>query len=115
MQTVIPKLLSVGDWVKGKTRNGELVHGYVESLAPYNLLATVKVMDSDHAKVVGSSLKLEQRQLQKLPVTPIDTQAQVLNFIDLALSTKDQAWFHELSDQLQTIKGASRHKETISH
>ncbi|GAE37405.1 IDEAL domain-containing protein [Halalkalibacter akibai] len=100
--------LRVGDWIKGKTRNGELIHGYVELIEPFNSLVQVKIIISDNKKLIGRIIKLDDNDLEIEPMTTDLCEGEILNLIDLSLSTKDKQWFLELIWKLK------RRQSTIS-
>ncbi|WP_227937755.1 hypothetical protein [Alkalihalobacillus deserti] len=100
--------LKVGDWVKGKTRNGELLRGYVEHIETFNTLMQVKVIVSDNKKLIGRIIKLDENELEKQPIISDWSEGELFNLIDLSLSTRDKQWFIENSWKLK------RKRNTIS-
>lgn len=103
--------LNVGDWVKAKAKGGELLHGFIESIDLLQGTAKVYVVDSDLEETIGRSLHLYSSAVEKYPVAAIETEEQLLDAIDLALLTRDAAWFHELSAQLITARQRSAGNE----
>ncbi|WP_332633549.1 IDEAL domain-containing protein [Halalkalibacter flavus] len=95
------KELKQGDWIKGKTRNDEWVHGYIESVEPYHPLVRLKVLFSDNTEFVGRTIRIEKKDIEKQAPLTNFSEAELLNFIDLALSTRDQQWFMELTSKLK--------------
>jgi uncharacterized protein YpiB (UPF0302 family) len=109
MVTNNKNILKVGDWIKGNTKNGELIHGYIEFIEPFNTMVQVKVLKSDNKKLVGRIIKLDEIDIEKQPVSTDFSEGELLNLIDLSLSTREKQWFLELSWQLR------RKKNTISY
>lgn len=92
--------LESGDWVKGKTRNGELIRGYIESVDFLQGIAKVHVIESDNNKSIGKTVGVLINWIEKLPVSTEINEEQILQLIDLALLTKDEQWFNALSSKL---------------
>lgn len=93
------RIFEKGDWVRAKSRDGELVRGYIESIDTYQDIMKIHVVESDNTKVVGKSIWLIMKYAEKLPEVP-PSDKELLSLIDLALLTKDKAWFNKLTDQL---------------
>lgn len=49
--------VEVGDWVKGKTKNGELIYGYVETVNSLQGTVKIKVMDCDNEQIIGKTVE----------------------------------------------------------
>nr|WP_274855712.1 IDEAL domain-containing protein [Bacillus methanolicus] len=94
--------LESGDWVKGKTRNGELIRGYIESVDYLQGIVKVHVIESDNKKTIGKTVGVLINWVEKLPVSTEINEEQILQLIDLALLTKDEQWFHDLSTKLNS-------------
>lgn len=94
----------IGDWVMGKSRHGELVSGYIETVDSLNGLLKVHVLESDNVKTIGKSIGIYNKSVEKLPVSNKISQEQVLHLIDLALLTKDEQWFFDLSTKLNELR-----------
>ncbi|MDT8861319.1 IDEAL domain-containing protein [Alkalihalobacillus sp. MEB130] len=90
-----------GDWIKGKTRNDEWVHGYIESIESFNPLARVKVLFSDNKNFIGRTIRIDKKDIERQTVLTNYSEGELLNFIDLALSTRDEQWFMELTIKLK--------------
>ena len=97
-----------GDWVQGRSRDGELIHGYVETVDSNKGMLQVNVVDSDNEKAIGKSIWILNKRAEKLPDITISNESQLLALIDLALLFKDEQWFKELSAKLVSIKKNSR-------
>jgi hypothetical protein len=97
-------LFKNGDWVQGKSREGELIHGFVENVSDNREIVKVNVVESDNEKAVGKSIWIPSRWTEKLPDLEISNETHLLALIDLALLSKDETWFMELSGKLESIK-----------
>ncbi|MGZ4161518.1 MAG: IDEAL domain-containing protein [Neobacillus sp.] len=93
-----------GDWVQGRSREGELIHGYVETVDSTKEIVKVNVVESDNEKAIGKSLWLPKKWTEKLPDLTVISESQLLSLIDLALVTNDEQWFMELTDKLISAK-----------
>ncbi|UQD51841.1 hypothetical protein C0971_07160 [Bacillus methanolicus] len=100
--------LESGDWVKGKTRNGELIRGYIESVDFLQGIAKVHVIESDNNKSIGKTVGVLINWIEKLPVSTEINEEQILQLIDLALLTKDEQWFNALSSKLDSLRKVSK-------
>lgn len=97
-------LFKNGDWVQGKSRDGELIHGFVETVSDNREIVKVNVVESDNEKAVGKSIWIPSKWTEKLPDLDISNETHLLALIDLALLSKDETWFMELSGKLESIK-----------
>lgn len=97
-------ILKTGDWIKGKLLSGELVIGYIETLDIQSQTLKAKVVTSDNKTIEGKSLPLLNRQVTKIPSTPVKNKEQIQFLIDLALATGDQEWFLELTAKLNSMR-----------
>lgn len=97
-----------GDWVQGRSRDGELIHGYVETIDSIQGIVKVNVVESDNKKAIGKSIWLLNKSAEKLPDLTVRNESQLLSLIDLALLSKDEQWFMELSTKLAAIKKISK-------
>jgi IDEAL domain len=95
--------LEHGDWIKGKTRNGELIRGYIESIDFLHGIAKVHVVESDNKKIIGKTIGALINLIEKLPVSTEMNKEQIFQLIDLALLTKDEEWFIDLSTKLNSL------------
>jgi hypothetical protein len=107
------------DWVQGRTSNGELIQGFIEHIDSLEGIVTVQVIKSDNEDSVGKPTAVREHWIKKIPEdAPMNAQ-QLLSMIDLALATRDEAWFMELTDQLQAVKLLdnydSRNKNNAKH
>jgi uncharacterized protein YpiB (UPF0302 family) len=97
-------ILKAGDWVKGKSINGELLIGYIESLAAQGRALRVTAVTSDNEMTVGKTILMQSKDVKKLPETKVLNKEQIRFLIDLALSTGDEEWFIELSSQINSMR-----------
>jgi hypothetical protein len=104
--------LEVGDWVKGKTKNGELIYGYIEAVNSLQGTVKIKVMDCDNEQIIGKTVETLKQWVKKLPISTFDDEEQIKALIDLALLTKDESWFMELSAKLKSIRQAAKESGT---
>jgi hypothetical protein len=96
-------LLQVGDWVKGKLRDGELIHGYIESNDVVSDKVKIHIVSSDNIKTIGKTIETMSKWVEKLPLS-LERENELLSLIDLALVTGDREWFMELTNLLQSLK-----------
>ncbi|GGG03210.1 hypothetical protein [Paenibacillus abyssi] len=94
----------ISDWVQGTTRNGELIHGFIETIDRVDGIVKVNIVESDNEDIIGKHVAVREYWLKKLPLLPIDEPEHINNLIDIALSTWDEAWFMELSAKLKAIQ-----------
>lgn len=97
--------LSVGDWVGGRSSQGELIHGYVEAVNLFQGLVAVQIVASDREAAIGKAVTLSLQDVRKLPVSSADNEEQLRSLIDIALGVKDADWFFELSGKLLALQG----------
>jgi hypothetical protein len=98
----------ISDWVHAKTRNGELIHGFVDAVDEEQRMANVFVVKSDNDESIGSSIQVREQWVRKLPDYAWDDAEAIQSLIDIALSAKDDQWFEELSLKLQSLTKADR-------
>ncbi|RKP53923.1 IDEAL domain-containing protein [Cohnella endophytica] len=94
----------VSDWVQAKTRNGEFVHGFIESLDEAQQLAQLFVVRSDNEQSVGQPATALVHWLRKLPPISLEEPEAIRSLIDIALATRDEQWFAELSERLSSVE-----------
>lgn len=97
-------ILKTGDWIKGKSVDGELVIGYIESLTILNEIVKVNVITSDNKATIGKTIQMRNKNVKKMPDSKVINKEQISFLIDLALSTGDEDWFNELSSQLNSMR-----------
>lgn len=97
----------IGDWVQAKTRNGEFVHGFIDTLDRSRSMAKVVIVRSDNEPSVGRTADVPESWLRELPASPKDDPEAIRDLIDVALAARDEAWFRELTDRLKNASGES--------
>jgi hypothetical protein len=91
--------VQIGDWVSGTSFMDEKFIGYVESIG--NGKVKVYVTQCDHEEAVGEWVEASLAKLEKLDdYVPNETE-DLRSLMDLALMTRDQAWFNELGAALR--------------
>jgi hypothetical protein len=50
--------MEIGDWVKAKSKSGELLHGFLENVDVLNGKVKVYVVASDNEATVGKTVEL---------------------------------------------------------
>ncbi|MCZ8516179.1 hypothetical protein O9H85_28060 [Paenibacillus filicis] len=93
----------IGDWVSGTSLMDERFIGYVEAIDK-NGLVKIYVTQCDHDAAVGSSIRAWFTHIDRLPEhDPSDIET-LRSLMDLALMTRDRAWFDELAAKLANRK-----------
>ncbi|MCL6571697.1 MAG: IDEAL domain-containing protein [Bacillus sp. (in: Bacteria)] len=108
---MVGKEFEKGEWVRGRLREGELIHGYVESVNPELEINKVTVIKSDNDQLIGKVIWIGDNFVEKLPTVPANSETELLSLIDIALLNKDEQWFMDLSEQLSSIKKLSIDKK----
>ncbi|MCO7175838.1 hypothetical protein ACFP7A_07485 [Sporolactobacillus kofuensis] len=88
-----------GDWVKGRTVNGELMHGFVVDYNHEEGTVKIQVVACDRETTVGKVIETLGYLIKPFPVMPLTGQ-QLRSMTDIALITSDRDWFMDLSTQL---------------
>ncbi|CAG7645810.1 IDEAL domain-containing protein [Paenibacillus allorhizosphaerae] len=87
--------IAEGDWVTGNSLEDEKFIGYVESI-DLGGIAKVYVTQSDREEAVGRTVEGRLAKLERLPDYAPTEPADLQSLIDLALMTRDRAWFEQL-------------------
>ncbi|MBM7565569.1 hypothetical protein [Paenibacillus sacheonensis] len=96
---------AISDWVQGRTRDGELVQGFITSFNDTQTAAGVYIVQSDHDAAVGTTAAVPSHWLRELPAFQVsDHEEAVRSLIELALATRDEEWFAELTGRLHAIE-----------
>lgn len=98
------------DWVQGKTNNGELIQGFIETIDTMEGIVRIQVVKSDNEDAVGKMTAVREHWIRKLPEVSPRNAEQIQSLIDLALTTWDEAWFMELTEQLKEAQEQSKHE-----
>ncbi|MGG1552694.1 IDEAL domain-containing protein [Paenibacillus ferrarius] len=96
--------IAVSDWVVATTREDEMVHGFVDSIATPLGIGFVYVIASDRESTIGHIVDVNLASMKKLPEGGVTTVEQAKSMIDLALSVRDEDWFRELSEHLLMLE-----------
>ncbi|KKK38628.1 group-specific protein [Mesobacillus campisalis] len=96
--------LKIGDWVKGESRDGQLIIGYIENLNHIEDLVSIKIVTSDKEETIGKTVQMLTHQVKSLPAATVNNKEQIRALIDLALSTGDEEWFLELTAKLKSME-----------
>lgn len=56
--------LNNGDWVQGRSRDGELIHGYIETVSANREIVKVNVVESDNKKRSGNRFRFRVNGLK---------------------------------------------------
>ncbi|GIN88779.1 hypothetical protein J6TS2_51650 [Heyndrickxia sporothermodurans] len=97
-------VLKVGDWVRGKSKEGELIVGYIESLDTIGGVVKVTVVKCDNRDTISKTISILSKHVKKLPDSKVINKEQILFLIDMALLTGDEEWFMGLSSKLKSMK-----------
>lgn len=101
-----------GDWVSGRSRDGELIHGYIVDLDQIQDIMKVFVIKSDNTIIIGKTVWILNKYAEMLKLSSsYVSEDDLLPLIDLALITKDEAWFMELTQSLKTVQKVTEVKE----
>ncbi|SDW07372.1 hypothetical protein [Paenibacillus sp. CF384] len=96
---------AISDWVQGRTKDGELIQGFITAMNETHNIANVYVVQSDHDAAVGTTIAVLRSWLKEQPtVDMLDYEEPILDFIELALATHDEEWFAELMGRMQEIR-----------
>lgn len=97
-------ILKNNDWVKGISRHGELIIGFIDSMNVFEEAVYVVVVESDNEELIGKTIPMSIKQVESIPANKTKDAGQLEFLIDLALSTGDKEWFNELSAELNSKK-----------
>ncbi|MCA0756537.1 hypothetical protein KP806_15890 [Paenibacillus sp. N4] len=99
--------MNISDWVQGRTTDGELIHGFIETIDMLQGIVTVHVVKSDNEERVGNTVAVRASWIKRVPDTTLEDPQLVQNMIDMALATWDEAWFMELTESLKSADKAA--------
>ncbi|WP_219836240.1 hypothetical protein [Paenibacillus sp. R14(2021)] len=95
---------AISDWVQGRTKDGELIQGFITAINAGHNVASVYVVQSDNDAAVGTTVAVLSSWLKEQPtLSVLDYEEPILDFIELALSTRDSEWFEELTERLHAV------------
>jgi hypothetical protein len=89
--------INVSDWVHGRTSDGEMVYGFVESMDVLQGLVALHVVKSDNEERVGRSVRVRLATIKPVSDSASTDLRHADELIDLALATWDEEWFMELT------------------
>jgi uncharacterized protein YpiB (UPF0302 family) len=96
--------LNISDWVTGKSRNGELIIGFIDRIDSENGIVKVTVATSDNDETIAKTIPIQTKFVEKLPMSSSASEEELQFLIDLALLTEDEDWFIDLSSRLNSIR-----------
>lgn len=99
-------ILKNNDWVKGISRHGEMIIGFVDSMSLEQEAVHVVVAESDNEELIGQTIPMHFNQVEVIPAAVTKNAGELEFLIDLALATGDKEWFEELSAELNEKKQA---------
>ncbi|WP_248929800.1 IDEAL domain-containing protein [Paenibacillus hamazuiensis] len=105
MEFLTASHIRLGDWVSGTTFNDEKFIGYVEAMSAADGLVKVYVTESDRTEAVGTLVESSRSKLSRLPEQAPYLEDELSSLIDLALQTRDEVWFRELTAALLEGRG----------
>lgn len=97
------KKITVGDWVKAKSFEGEIIIGYIENVNDHGKSVRIKAVQAEQDGVKGSSIETPIQSVTPLQEFHKKFKTDILGLIDLALLTNDKEWFEQLTADLQDI------------
>jgi hypothetical protein len=100
--------IRLGDWVSGTTPNDERIIGFVEAMPDVNGKVSVFVTGSDRTEAIGTVVQCNLGKISSLPEQAPYLEDELTGLIDLALQTRDEPWFRELTEML--LGGQERKK-----
>jgi hypothetical protein len=104
-----------GDWIRGRSRDGELIHGYIQEVDNIQNIMKVFVIKSDNEIIIEKSVWIFNKYAEKLALTSASpSEDELLPLIELALLTKDKEWFMELTEALKGSKKGMAGKENLA-
>lgn len=103
--------LAVGEWVRGKTKDGELIHGFVESIDSAGSTVHVYVVNCDNDMTVGKVVATRASWIEVMAESAGYEEGQLYDLMDLALATKDREWFMELASASNGLQKGTHSKE----
>ncbi|MGN7471146.1 IDEAL domain-containing protein [Brevibacillus sp. SAFN-007a] len=93
-------MLESSDWVMGKTKHGELVQGFVETVDSTRGIARVYVVKCDNEEAIGKLVTIPLPWLERMSTGTVAAPQQLHDLIELALATRDKEWFMELTAKM---------------
>ncbi|MFC5703025.1 IDEAL domain-containing protein [Cohnella faecalis] len=97
----------IGDWVTATSTEDELIQGFIDSIDVVQGTLGVRVIASDHEFAVGKAIIVRNQEAKIMPLSSLDSEEDLMSLIDIALSTKDETWFMELTEKLIALQRGS--------
>ncbi|MFC3800204.1 IDEAL domain-containing protein [Cohnella sp. GCM10012308] len=104
----------MGEWVAGRTGQGELIQGFVNSILSVQGAAGIYVTASDRVEAIGTEIAVPVGKLRPLPQTTKYNEEQLRNLIDVSLAIRDTAWFGELTSELAGLQSAAGERSSMA-
>jgi hypothetical protein len=93
----------VGHWIEGETWDKQRIYGYIVKIGQPEDILKVYVVHSANEELKGRMIHVLSKSLQKVS-KQAPAEAAIEQLVDLALLTKDQEWFEQLSTQLHKLR-----------
>ena len=106
------QLLEISDWVLGKTKHGELVQGFVETVDSLRGIAKVYVVKCANENTVGKIVTIPLQWLERMSTGTFDDLESLHDLIDLSLLIRDKAWFLELAAKAEAVRDSATEVQT---
>lgn len=100
--------IQLGDWVQGTSLDDERFRGYVEVVSKEFGSVLVRVTESDREASIGRVVESTFAKLEKLQDDGWRDDQGLNDLINLALLTKDEQWFLELTASLRDLRSHSK-------
>ncbi|MBP1993553.1 IDEAL domain-containing protein [Paenibacillus eucommiae] len=104
-----------GDWVSGTTVEDEKIRGFVEAVSWERGSALVRVTESDRKDAIG---RIAEGLLSKLELLQVEAwldERALADLIDIALVTRDEQWFMELTSSLGELRNQTKKSKSPTH
>lgn len=96
MENIISGQIREGDWVSGTTIRDERFIGFVQSVTLEGILE-IQVTQSDREDLAGKLVEAKSNKVRRMKEAALVRADEVYSLIDLALQTRDEEWFAELT------------------
>jgi|SRR5699024_3486671 len=102
----------IGDWVRLQSNKGEHIHGYVEKRPENKDVVQLRVIASDNEWLSGHSIQVKTNKIEKDHDFLEHSIGELEQLIDLALLTKDEAWFDSLVLKYKALKDEEKAQQS---
>jgi enoyl reductase-like protein len=103
----------LGDWVSGTTVDDERIRGFVESVSKEQGSVLVRVTESDREEIIGRVAESLIAKVELLDVEAWTDEQTFHDLIDMALATKDEQWFMDLTSEFLALNNKSNKKSKL--